>query len=245
MKGASLFVQKNFKSTNTTFELCMQVIVYAYFELSKNKNYSRSEILKQTTRVRGRLSTVVELEDYLRNDLVTNFIKPHLSKFGLEHYLFIPGAEEISENIKVGILDIKVCSPSFTGAVYYIFECKRLNKSIIKNYLKEGVERFVSRQYYPNSDTPVAGMISFLESTEVKSRIDIDKCFDELNTELTNQSEQVNLVVKLAHHPISSNDYVFLNNYKFIFYSIHKRTKSKDNITLYHIFLDYNDIILQ
>lgn len=243
MQGVDAFIEKNFKSTNTTFEQCVQSIVYAYYLLSKEKTYSRKKILAETIVIRGKDSTAVELEDYLRNDLVTNFIEPNLNLFNLENYLFIPGADEINNNVRTGILDIKVCSPRFTGSVYYVFECKRLNKLLIRDYLNEGVNRFITSKYYPTSNAPIAGMISFLESTKNDNRIEIERAFDVLNTALNN-NKKMKLISRLDFHRLISKNFEYLNEYKYVFHSSHGRLNKLGNITLYHIVLDYNAIIL-
>lgn len=243
MKGVTQFVEKNFKSPDLTFENCLHAIVYAFKLLEKDKTYSRKKILSETTRVRGKNAKVVELEDYLRNDLVKNFIEPNLKNFYLQNYLFIPGADEISDNIRTGILDIKVCSPSFNGNVYYIFECKRFNKSLIKGYLNDGVKRFITSQYYPNSITPLAGMVSFLESTELKNKINIQNAFTELNSAMNTSKKELGLIGKLSTHKLSCKKYKVVTDYEYIFKSKHKRNKIKVNIELFHVMLDYNDLI--
>jgi hypothetical protein len=243
MNGASQFIEKNFKSPHPTFDACMNSIVYGFLLLAKEKKYSRKSILTKTESVRGRKAKIIELEDYLRNDLVKNYIEPHLEKFGLQKFLFIPGAEETQDNIKTGVLDIKVCSPLLTGKVYYIFECKRLNKSIIAGYIKEGIQRFIDGKYYPETMTPVAGIISFLESLDLNNKINIDECFEKLNAAITSQSQQIALVSKLKNHKLDCKDFTDVRDYKYVFSSFHKRKKIDLDIALFHIALDYNELI--
>lgn len=245
MKGASQFIDKNFKSLNTTFESCVHVIIYAFLLLEKHKTYSRLSIQKQTNLLRGKKAKFIELEDYLRNDLVKNYIEPHLAKFDLQNYLFIPGAEESLGNIKTGILDIKVCSPSFGGNVYYIFECKRLNKSILRGYLNEGIKRFTSKKYYPESNTPLAGLVSFLESDDAKNKILIDDCFEKLSTAIHGQKKELQLIGNVKPYKLNNKKFKVISNYKYVYHSAHRRNKTKTNIDLLHIVLDYNNLILK
>lgn len=244
MTGAELFLDKNFPGKNVIFESCMQSIVHGYQLLEKSTKYSRKEILDAATRVRGKQAKLVELEDFLRNDLVRNFVAPNLSLFGLQNYIFIPGAEESSGNIKTGILDIKVCSPSFTGAVYYIFECKRLNKALIKSYLSEGVLRFIDEKYYPDSETAVAGLISFLEAKEVKSKIEIRLCFNELDQALKAHKTQTALAKDLEPYKLDCKNFKEVDEFSFVFLSSHIRSKKKTVIRLFHIALDYNHLLV-
>jgi hypothetical protein len=243
MKGVNQFMQNNFKSSVVTFENCIHAIVYGFTLLEKSKTYSRHKILAEATRIRSKNAKVIELEDYLRNDLVINFIQPNLKDFYLQNYLFIPGVEEISDNIRTGILDIKVCSPSFNGNVYYVFECKRLNKSIIKGYLNEGIMRFTSKKYYPESDTPVAGLISFLEYDDVNNKILIEDSFEKLSTAIHNQRKGLQLIGTLKAHKLTNKKFQVIRDYKYIFKSTHRRNRTRVNIDLFHIVLNYNNLI--
>ena len=245
MKGVNQFVQKNFKSPHSTFENCLHAIVCGYTLLEKEKKYSRKKILAEATRIRSKKAKVIELEDYLRNDLVINFIQPNLKDFYLENYLFIPGVEEIIDNIRTGILDIKVCSPSFNGNVYYIFECKRLNKSIITGYLNEGIKRFTSKKYYPESDTPLAGIISFLEYDNIKNKILIEDSFEKLGTAIHSQRKGLQLIENLKPYKLHNKKFKIISDYRYVFQSTHKRSRTKVNIDLFHIILDYNNLIIE
>jgi hypothetical protein len=243
MKGAEQFVKKNFKGNISVFESCIHSIVYGYLLLSKSQIYSRKKILNLQSTVRGKTSRVVELEDFLRNDLVNNFIEPNLQFFNLENYLFIPGAEQSYRNVKTGVLDIKVCSPSFRGSVYYIFECKRLNKEILNGYLDEGIHRFVSNKYYPENATALGGMISFLEADKPNYKIDISTCFKELDFAIKKKGKYLGLSKSLSRYPIGCKTFKEVAEYNFVFHSSHIRKKRRSLIELYHIVLDYNSLI--
>lgn len=244
MKGAQNFVDKNFRDDTSIFESCVHAIVYGYLVLSRKKTYSRSHIVKETTRVRGKKARIVELEDYLRNDLVSNFIEPNLTLFHLQNYLFIAGAEESLKNIKTGILDIKICSPRFTGSVYYIFECKRLNKEILNGYLDEGIHRFVNNKYYPATFNPLGGMISFLESSTDKNRIDINSSFAELNAAIKKKKRKLRVRKDLSKYPLKCESPKGVSDFQYVYCTTHTRTKNNTLIDLYHIVLDYNKLVV-
>ncbi len=243
MKGASQFVEKNFQVLDSTFENCLNAIVYGFKLVEKSKVYSRKGILNEASQVRSKPTKIIELEDYLRNDLVKNFISPNLDKFNLRNYLFIPGAEESSGNVRTGILDIKVCSPSFNGDVYFIFECKRFNKSLLKGYLNDGIKRFTTSKYYPDTPVALAGMISFLESQDVKNKIDIEDCFQILSEAIAIQKKELALIGSLNKHKLKCIKYTIVSDYKFVFRSSHYRKKPQLNIDLIHLMLDYNNLI--
>jgi hypothetical protein len=243
MRGVDDFVSNNFSERDFKFTSCLHIIIYGYLLLEKSKKYSRNDIKDKASLIRGKKAKSVELEDFLRNDLVTNFIEPNRKLFGLKYYLFQSGVEEFSNNIKTGILDIKVCSPLLNGDTYFIFECKRLNKSIIDKYVKEGVARFISKQYYPNSETNIAGMISFLESTDPKNEIKCDSSFDIINTLLEKYKNETKLISSLQRYKITCNDYKEIEEFEYTFISRHNRITYTSTIDIYHVVLDYNHLI--
>ncbi len=244
MDGVDLFVAKNFGDHDSTFDSCLQSIVNAYSLLQKTAKYSRSQISKIAGSVRGKKTKRIELEDFLRNDLVEKYINPHRSSFSLNNFMFISGAEEFENNIKSGILDIKVCSPTLDGTVYYIFECKRMNKAIENNYVTEGVSRFIEGQYYPHSDVAIAGLISFLETDTERNKIGADTSFKTYTDLFKRHESTLEIVSALKKHKLVSSTIDFIKNFEFIYNSTHKRKKGKSNIVLYHVVLDYNSLVV-
>ncbi len=243
MTGADNFIANNFSQNDTAFNNCLHLIVYSYLKILESKIYSRKEILKLTSMVRKKKTKQIELEDFLRNDLVSNFIEPNRKLFGLDYYIFQSGAEEFLNNIKIGVLDIKVCSPLLNGNTYFVFECKRLNKRITDNYIKDGLVRFVEEKYYPDSDNIMAGMISFLESTKISERILKTNSFAIMDGILKKYEKEVMLKDKLRRHRLVCNKYRLIHNFKYIYLSCHSRVKNPSPIHIFHIVLDYNDII--
>lgn len=244
MIGVDSFVSNNFAKPDFKFDSCINAIVYGYIKLlEEKKTYSRNEIKDTASKVRGKKSKSVELEDFLRHDLVTNYINPNRPFFDLKHWLFQSGVEEFSNNIKTGILDIKVSSPLLNGDIYFIFECKRLNKNIVNNYINQGVLRFVEEQYYPELDTPFAGMISFLESSELSSRIDIETTYETLCSLLEKHKNKINLTSSLLHYQINCSSREDIDTFHYVYVSTHLRAIRKLPINIVHIVLDYNSLI--
>lgn len=243
MKGVEEFVTNNFGEHDSTFNQCLNLIVYGYSLLEKQETYSRTAILNITTTVRGKTAKKVELEDYLRNDLVQKYIEPNRKLFGLDYWQFHSGAEEFVQNIKTGILDIKVTSPLFTGSTYFIFECKRLNKTIMDNYVTEGVQRFVDSQYYPESETSIAGMISFLEASDSKDEISYTSCFSSIDTALKKHKKKIKLKSNLSKVKLICTEYKYVQDFQYVFLSSHNRVKAK-SIEIYHLVFNYNTIVI-
>lgn len=243
MEGADTFVEQNQIEYDVTFISCLNLIVYGYSLLEKSDSYSRQQILNQTTKIRGRRAKKVELEDYLRHDLVTRFIAPNRAAFGLDCLFFQSGAEEFEGNIKKGILDIKVCSLKLDGTVYYIFECKRMHKGIEDNYVNEGIVRFIEGQYYPESLTTVAGMISFLEAEKPTRKIDCSSSFMTYTNLLNKHTATLQTKIPLKKFKLNCEYSCFVDGYEFVYVSSHGRNKGKSDIDLYHVILDYNHIV--
>lgn len=243
MEGVDSFVTNNFIEYDSKFDSCVNAIVYAYSLLEKEQTYSRQQIKDIATEVRGKESNTIELEDFLRNDLVKNYIEPNRTLFGLKHYLFESGVEEFYKNIKIGILDIKVCSPLMNGDTYFIFECKRFNKEISNKYITDGVVRFINEQYYKQTNTSVAGMIAFLEATNTKDKICIDSSFDILKSLLEKHNDSINVISDLEQYNLHCDFDKEVEQYPFVFKSIHKRIIHNLPILITHIMLDYNHLI--
>ncbi|WP_282918725.1 hypothetical protein [Porphyromonas macacae] len=247
MVGAETFVKNNFGSINYTFKTCLELIIYGYSQLKNGGlRVSRSELLKEMMSIRNKKEgekTSLDLEDYLRNVLVNDYIEPNRGSFGLENFKFHCGIEELYNNIRTGILDIKVCSSSLDEDIYYIFECKRLNKKIIYDYIHEGIARFTNdKKYYPNTNTTLSGMISFLESEDKNKILNACDVYSILYAHLDNHKETVNLLENLKAINLIS-DYIEVSNFDNLYCSNHKR-RDKPNILIYHVVLDYNDIVV-
>lgn len=248
MVGADAFVENNFGSINYTFNTCLELIIYGYSQLkNRGLKVSRSELLKEMMLIRNKKEnkkTSLDLEDYIRNVLVNEYIEPNRKTFGLNNFKFYCGVDELYENIRTGILDIKVCSSSLDEDIYYIFECKRLNKKIIYDYIHEGVARFTNdKKYYPSTNTCLSGMISFLESEDKNKILNACDVYSALYTHLEKHKEAIKLLNNLKVIKLIS-DYKEVSNFDNIYYSNHKRN-DKPNILIYHIVLDYNDIVVE
>lgn len=244
MNGVESFVSHNFSEHDSTFNSCLHLIVYGYSLLEKSKKYSRKDILELTSTIRGKETSKVELEDFLRNDLVENYITPYRDLFGLRYYEFHSGVEEFNENIKIGVLDIKVTSPLWNGKTYFIFECKRLNNEILNDYVTDGVSRFIKEgKYYPKFQNSVAGMISFLEYVDSKHEIKSNDAFLKIESVLQKYHNEIKLTGNLLQYKLDCKAYKYIQEFQYIFKSTHARTQSALPIDIYHLVLDYNHLI--
>lgn len=222
---------------------------YSYSELKKEKGankYSRQKIREKHVRFKGKkgAKTKLELEDYLRNDLLKNYIDNNKSKFELEYFHFVPGADEVKEGVTIGSLDIKVLLPtnnSLSDNEYFAIECKRVNKlaKTKSYYIDHGVKRFLSRQYYPETNSKVAMMLSFMECEKPTQKEDSKSIVVSFN-DLLNKNYKSNILHCIGDKEL---DVKIDQKYNIDIYNSYFKRNDGSDIQIYHIFLDYYDLI--
>jgi hypothetical protein len=207
------------------------------------EKFSRKAILDKHRAKKGKpgSKTKLELEDFLRNDLIQNYLKIYKTKFNLSHFYFEPGVDEIDDGVSTGSLDIKVIFPNKSlesGEEYLAIECKRINKLLKKKryYLDDGLKRFITRQYYPQSDNKVAWMLSFMECEKDSQRQNPKEIISHFN-ELLKASYKKNIVKEIGKE-VNLNIDPTLE----VFNSVIERN-DKTELIVYHVFLDYYDLI--
>lgn len=222
----------------------LSLFCHSYNELKTDKlltPYSRKSIHKQIVKIKGKKAKL-ELEDYLRNDLVQSYVNKGKKAFNIENYKFLTGIEETNEFVSTGNLDIKVLLPtsSFVNEEpYLIFECKRINKLKAKKdyYITGGIERFTNRQYYPTHNAKVGIMLAFAEMEILSQKEDFNLIVGALNDKIKTKSYNIK---ELTNCDLKYNNTISGTN---IFDSVFKRIDDT-NIILIHLLLDYYDIIL-
>lgn len=230
-------------------EAFLKSILYGYFLLVENKQtYSVAEILEIQKRIHKTESPHNELEDYLCTDLIAKFVRPNMHLFGLTDWVVNNGVRETKENITVGHLDVKFEMPSLLGDRYYIFEAKRLdkNKRKQKYYITDGIGRFTERKYYPEVDTVVAGMIGFIEldltAKRTPKRLGIVEIKKAINALIQNTAS-IKTTQYLQDYKINDTSNLNINNFNYLYLSKHLRDDDAQELSIYHLFLDYYDIL--
>lgn len=228
-------------------EKIFNLVGYSQKEIKNKRSkekFSRKEILEKHRSKKGKpgSKTKLELEDFLRNDLIQNYLKIYKTKFNLSHFYFEPGVDEIDDGVSTGSLDIKVIFPNKSlesGEEYLAIECKRINKLLGKKryYLDDGLNRFITRQYYPQSDNKVAWMLSFMECEKDSQRQTPKDIISHFN-ELLKSRYKKNIVKEIGEESLNLNIDPTLE----VFNSIIARD-DKTELIVYHVFLDYYDLI--
>lgn len=124
-------------------------------------------------------------------------------------------------------IDITIIYSLSLGFEYRLcIECKRLNKtsSLCKAYVKNGIQRFVSGYY--SAKMPIAGMIGYvLADNTTKIIPHINRTLDEKSTQ--------KILTEVSMH--EGNSHIYL--------SVHSRTYSTFRIKIYHLMLDYTELV--
>jgi len=228
-------------------ESFLKSIIYGYQKLVESKTtYSCSEIHEIIKKVQKSEKAHNEIEDFLCTDLVKKHIKPNLAVFGLQGIVVDNGVRESKNNVTTGHLDIKFQVPSLSENYYYAFEAKRLDKNRSKQnyYLKGGIQRFTNRTYYPETNMVVAGMLGFIELSGGKKaqKVPLETIKNSLNDLITNSTKFVT-TQSLTDYTLADKNHAYINNFRTLYISKHTRDDDKAELKIYHIFLDYCDLL--
>lgn len=242
-----------FEETVDYFNQSLNLIVYAYRQIKKDKKgqpYSRRLIYETILKVRESSKSHNEVEDYLRNDLVSNYLKKYRKLFNLDYFSIQAGVEESKQNVQTGIVDIRFecTSASSMDGTAFIFECKRINKyaETQNAYIKDGMMRFVSGQYYPEDRMTRAGMIAFVEVDLAKypgGYLPIDQVADLLQQKI-NKGNGLKTPYKFSPFQLSHRKYSEISSFKYSYLSKHIRNEDNREISIHHLLLDYYDILI-
>lgn len=165
------------------------------------------------------------------------------AKCNLESFYFERGVDVTKDDFSIGNLDIKVIFPNnnggFANGKYLAIECKRINKSSHgkREYVKNGLPRFICRKYYPETDYNIAWMLSFMESAKkehIESSAEIVPSINKIFLDLYPK----NIIHKIGEKSLR----IDVNPNLDVYDSLIIRNDDTE-LTVYHIFLDYYDLI--
>jgi hypothetical protein len=234
---ADLFI-KNRKQRQSLhqFKEILKLIIFCYGKIIKAEIFDWKEIQKNT-RIKPENYLKYILLQYLRKNKKNFPTITHLS-FSAESANFnsTESKEAFIDIAVYGINNSFTCIPellqkSLTDEDYYFaFECKRL-ENLRKNnaYIKDGIRRYVGNIYA--RAMPFAGMIGFVEKgniIKIKNNIN-DRLFN------LNKIKELETIKMLALEELEKD-------FKFSYVSIHRRVENIP-IKLYHLFLDYTEIV--
>lgn len=185
-------------------------------------------------------------ENFLRNGLVDDYLRKNLTILnseGINKYTIInKESTETYHSESDGLIhddpiDIKIeYSPLKNDlqddAVYFAIECKRIKvDSDSKDYVSD-TEKFSDR-IYTLKRLPFEGQIGFIENPKISHSTICVKVNERLQS-----CEKLTTIQELQLIKISPD---FDGSYK----SVHKKlNESKDDFSVFHLFLDYSKIVL-
>ena len=245
---------EEFDEINWYFEQSMNLIVYSYSQLKQYKTehpYSRAAIHQETKNAQESEASHNEIEDYLRNDLVNNYLKKLRHFFLLTNFSIQPGSEESKKNVKTGIVDIRfeyISATSMDGTSF-IFECKRLDKysGSQKGYIEKEMMRFVNRQYYPESRMKIAGMLAFVEidlEKNPRGYLPVDGVAHRLRQKINSAKEALKVSDRFTPFKLFHEEYNEISNFNYCYLSKHRRPLDGQEVSIYHLLLDYYKILV-
>jgi len=238
---ADSFYQSNANVMESYIDSFVELIVYGFHKLcSSGEKYVKDDIHAKIKERKGNKAKL-ELEDYLRNDLVTSYLKKDKGLFNLDEFVITPGAPEIIENIEIGIVDIRLESSSLQGDSYFVVECKLLShySSRMNYYIDHGIQRFSSGQYYPDGNNHIAGMLGFMiNPSPCSKQYSIEQVVKEMNSRLDTHPD-IQTIGKILRNKALTDS----TQYSHIYSSMHVRDKYLDNLTIIHILLDYRPLV--
>jgi len=245
---------EEFEDIEYYFEQSLKLIVFVYEQIKRDKvqkPYSRRSIHESILRVRQGGKSHNEIEDHLRADMVSGYLKKSRHLFSLGDFSIQSGVEEFKKNVKIGIVDIKfeLTSANKWDGAYFIFECKRLNKysDSLKSYIEEGMMRFVGEQYYPETFMNLAGMIAFVE-VDLEAKPDgylaIEQVAKLLQQKIIDYQDALRTRIHLHSYRLTDKKYREISDFKYSYLSKHERSEDNREISIHHLLLDYYNILV-
>ena len=229
---------------NVVAEKRIKIILWYVIECyllasTNNEKYSKAWVKNNTS---------IKFENYLRNRLVDDYLianKDLLKQKTLSlseiNFIYEPEKEYIDARdgkIKSDKIDIYINKLGLQKEwakedenLYFAIECKRIKVlSDTKEYITD-IENFCLRRH-KNTRLPFEGQIAFIENKEISHQ---------------KLQEKINEIL-LKHKKIVTSNFLksIVLNEKFegAYLSKHLRGNNKQNFSVYHLLLDYSDIVL-
>jgi hypothetical protein len=118
---------------------------------------------------------------------------------------------------------------------------------MINRYIKDGMIRFITRQYYPESNVTLAGMIAFVEVDTVKHKngfMPINEIAEQLKSTIDTYKNILNLAQELLPYPLGDQKFVGISDFHNSYWTKHIRNDDCVEINVHHLLLDYYDILI-
>jgi hypothetical protein len=239
MSEEFLFIQNR---TNTITENRIEKIIWYVIEcylliVKNNEKYSKTWINKNTK---------LKYENFLRNRLVEDYLiknktilMQEISCLSDINFAYETEKEYVDlqdYKIKSDKIDIYVNKLGLQNEwkdndenIYFVLECKRIEKLSDTAHYTSDIKKFVNRKHI-KTRLPFEGQIAFIENKNISYVM----LHDKVNEILKNHKA---IITKSLLNQIVLN-----NKHNGAYLSTHKRNNS-DDFSIYHLFFDYSNII--
>jgi len=242
MTNADNFKSDINKLTEFRIILIIKYVIYCYLKILEDKktyNYSK----------KGKIPK----EEFLRNGLVNDYLmKSHNKEYFKYNISDIPSVEitfhpeeimtytdkQTNQN-SVDKIDISIWesnlqsiwSEKTDNEIKFAIECKRIEElSDANNYIFD-IEKFCNRNYL-YTRLPFEGQIAFIENKNINHAT----LCKEINERLKNHK------VIITNNIL--NRIILIDKFNGTYLSKHQRNTGRQNFSIYHLFFDYSQIII-
>jgi len=209
----------------------LNAVINSYYKIKNDK-----KVFDYSTRGK------IKQEDFLRNRFVDDFLPDQLNNINDGTFIYLPSKETNEEyyTIKDGILhndpiDIHISIIDSTNSwnrgkrLYFAIECKRFNSGTVSAYIND-IKKFTERNY-TQLRLPFEGQVGFVE----KANLTAPSLVKSINKRLNTKDSPITTLEALKAHTIQEH---FDSSYK----SKHQKL-NKTNFEIFHLFLDYSELI--
>ena len=242
MINADKFKSDINKLTEFRIILIIKYVIYCYLKILEDKktyNYSKKgKILKEEFLRYGLVN------DYLMKSHNKEYFKRNISDILSVEITFHPEETMIytdkeTNQRSVDKIDISIWesalqsiwSEKTDNEIKFAIECKRIEKlSDANNYIYD-IEKFSNRSY-PYTRLPFEGQIAFIEDKNI-NHATLRK---EINERLKNHK------VIITNNIL--NRIILIDKFNGTYLSKHQRNTGRQNFSIYHLFFDYSQIII-
>jgi len=242
MINASRFKPDINKLTEFRIQQIVKYIIYCYLQiLSDKKRYHYS--------TKGKIPK----EEFLRNGLVYDYLQKNCNKEYYRQYISdnpsveitfhpeetMPYIDTETNESSTDRIDIAINESNLQSIwndvtdneIKFPVECKRINKlSDANNYIVD-IEKFCKRNYI-YTRLPFEGQIAFIEDQNISH----DTLCNKINDILKNRNS---IITDIFLNYIALND-----KYNGTYLSKHQRNTGEQKFSIYHLFLNYSDIVV-
>ena len=226
--------------TQKRVEMIMQYIIYCYEKMViDKKTYSKTKSLSKSGKQ-------YRLEEYLTKRLVVEYLsdwsslkfyKSNISNIDNVHIYFSTEGTDIYDENSEDYIDIQIFETKLSELlgeelekqVHFAVECKVIKEGY-SGYVND-IKKMTSRPY-DNIRLPFEGQIGYI----LNSQYTPESVKDEINKSLKNQT-RIQTTQELKKITLTPS-------FEASYQSKHKKNYDNSDFTIYHLFLEYNNIVV-